>query len=86
MTPQEAIKTITNFVQGDGTRITAEQDEALAIVQRATKKSIPQKPKIINSPADYNERCPNCNERVDVFQDNRFCQQCGQALDWSEER
>ena len=84
MTPQEAIEIITNAVQGDGTKITAEQDEALAIVQRATKKRIPRMPKIIGSPADYNERCPNCNERVDIFADSRFCQQCGQALDWSQ--
>ena len=84
MTPQEAIEIITNAVQGDGTKVTAEQDEALAIVQKATKKRIPREPKIIGSPADYNKRCPNCNERVDVFQDNRFCQECGQALDWSD--
>ena len=55
-------------------------------IKGATKKQIPRKPKIIGSPADYNERCPNCNERVDVFQDQRFCNNCGQALDWGDEK
>ena len=38
MTPQEAIEIITNAVQGDGTKITAEQDEALAFVQKTIEK------------------------------------------------
>ena len=36
----EAIEIITNAVQTD--KMTVEQDEALAIVQRETKKRIPQ--------------------------------------------
>ena len=38
----EAIEIITNAVQTD--KMTVEQDEALAIVQREIKKRIPQKP------------------------------------------
>lgn len=28
--------------------------------------------------------CPNCNKIVDVWNDNRFCDECGQAIDWEE--
>ena len=41
MTPQEAIEIITNAIQTDN--MTAEQDKALAIVQRAVEKQIPKK-------------------------------------------
>lgn len=72
MNPQEAINHIRQRIQVNIDRI-----------QNLVDKSTQQKPVIIGSPADYNERCPNCNERVDFFQDKRFCQECGQALDWS---
>lgn len=42
MTPQEAIEIITNAIQTDN--MTAEQDKALAIVQKATYKQIPMNP------------------------------------------
>ena len=43
MTPQEAIEIITNAIQTEN--MTAEQDKALAIVQKATDKQIPKKVK-----------------------------------------
>lgn len=84
MNPQEAIEHITNRLQADEKSYTEVDDKALAVIQKLVDKSTPQKPLIKESPADYNERCPNCNERVDIFADSRFCQQCGQALDWSD--
>ena len=30
-------------------------------------------------------RCPSCNEKIHwPYEKNKFCNQCGQALDWSE--
>ncbi len=77
MTPQEAIEIITNAVQTEN--MTAEQDKALAIVQKATDKQTPKKP----VDADYDGKiqvgfCPDCEECVS----SDFCYNCGQALDW----
>ena len=69
MTVQEAIEIITNAVQNDN--MTAEQDKALAIVQKAAEK---QMPKLAVFEADgYDDEgkliydiayCPNCKEAV----------------------
>ena len=83
MTPQEAINRIRQRIQVNTASI-KETHEALHVIQNLVDKSTPQKPLIKGNHADYNERCPNCNERVDIFADSRFCQQCGQALDWSQ--
>ena len=40
MTYEQAMEIITNAVQKDGTRMTAEQDIALAIIQKAIKNVI----------------------------------------------
>lgn len=77
MTPQEAIEIITNAIQTDN--MTAEQDKALAIVQKAVEKQIAKKP------ADYDGKikvgfCPDCESVVT----SDFCDNCGQALDWSD--
>lgn len=93
MKEQKAIEIITNVVQGDGTRLTAEQDEALASVQKVMKKQIPQKP----IPERHDEQdyilCPCCKKLVGAVDDylgenklNKFCHNCGQALDWSGEK
>ena len=39
MTYEQAMEIITNAVQKDGTRMTAEQDIALAIIKKAIKQS-----------------------------------------------
>ena len=79
MTPQEAIEIITNAIQTDN--MTAEQDKALAIVQKALEKQIAKKP------ADYDGKikvgfCPDCESVVT----SDFCDNCGQALDWSDDK
>ncbi|MBQ7505325.1 MAG: zinc ribbon domain-containing protein [Ruminococcus sp.] len=83
MKPREALDHIKQRIQVNTASI-EETHEALHVIQNLVDKSTQQKPVIIGSPADYNERCPNCNERVDIFADSRFCQKCGQALDWSD--
>lgn len=90
MTPQEAIEIITNAIQTDN--MTAEQDKALAIVQRAVEKQIPKKPTDICTPVVTWGLCPICKGELNklggranrVFVSNAFCPDCGQALDWSD--
>lgn len=52
----------------------------------ALKKQIPKKPKI---DADEWTCCPNCYSSfkiLDSFKErNRYCGNCGQALDWNKE-
>ena len=43
MTIEEAYELITNIVQGDGTNMTKEKDEALYYAQKAMEKQIPKK-------------------------------------------
>lgn len=88
MTPQEAIEIITNAIQTDN--MTAEQDKALAIVQKATEKLMPKKPTDICTPVVTWGLCPICKGELNklggranrVFDSNAFCPDCGQALDW----
>lgn len=80
MTVQEAIEIITNAVQNDN--MTAEQDKALAIVQKAAEK---QMPKLAVFEADgYDDEgkliydiayCPNCKEAV--LSTYNYCPYCG---------
>ena len=55
--------------------------EAVRVVSAAAKYRIPQKPKPDLSYYSYGE-CPTCGA---VFQDKptNYCNNCGQALDWS---
>lgn len=72
--------------------MTAEQDKALAIVQKATDKQIPKKPiedtaNLIDFKTFY---CPICNKKIVSRLDGewiagrpqKYCDDCGQALDW----
>lgn len=92
MTPEEAIEIITNAIQTDN--MTAEQDKALAIVQKATEKQIAKKVKKIKfTNGTINYGCPICKRKIISKVDGEFCggaiddycNRCGQALDWSDE-
>lgn len=93
MTPEEALEIITNAIQTD--KKTVEQDKALAIAQKALEKQIPKKP---GATEDYPHRlyCPNCyypfernKSEIALIREhfivgNKYCPDCGQALDWSD--
>jgi len=80
----------------DGTK----QDEALGVALKALEKQMPKKPKhvITNMEINGNFRkvCPSCGwlmfERVTtenasqpiVYRIFKFCQSCGQRIDWGE--
>ena len=55
--------------------------EALTIAIKALEKQIPKKPKIDDRYVMY--ICPCCNDFIKVS--HNCCQNCGQAIDWSDE-
>lgn len=85
MNAQEALEIITNAIQTDG--MTAEQDEALAIVQKALEKQIPEKviEKVDTEPLyDDNDmvddfidivtfECSCCNNTIATGEIDRYC-------------
>lgn len=81
MTHEEAIKQLSNvtiYHQGECTR------EALDIAINAIKKQIPKKPLIIKTGDFFGHViCPNCEEVEFGFKQPCFCDNCGQAIDWS---
>ena len=87
MNAQEALEIITNAIQTDG--MTAEQDEALAIAQKALEKQIPKKGIMRGDNYSSVLSCPNCRKPiVNVWNiakyEPNYCHYCGQALDWSD--
>lgn len=93
MTYEEALKILRPIVfESD--------NESLALMEaiEALEKQIPKKPKIdrVTFLGDFDElRCPICNncliqrtEFGDYFEGSKcaYCEDCGQAIDWSEEK
>ena len=80
MTPQEAIGRIKNHNEVHSRKerhFAVHITEALNMAVEALEKQIPKKP----SETD-NARCIHC--ACVVKRDERFCKNCGQALDWSD--
>lgn len=82
MTEQEALKDIieSGIELGAGDFVNI---KSLKIAVKALEKQIPKKP--IEKPtrslfADI--RCPDCKTLIGRHQ--KFCKECGQALDWSD--
>lgn len=86
MKVQEALEIITNAIQTEG--MTAEQDKALAITQKALEKQVPKRV-ILGYDEQDSICCPNCKGELmsmdwyDHWKCN-YCEVCGQALDWSD--
>lgn len=86
MTPEEAItilKIAKTEVEWD-----YPLDYAIAIdtAIEALEKQIPKKP--ITTKDGYKGSygiCPNCKNIIDEWNDYCFCNECGQAIDWSVE-
>lgn len=79
MTPQEAkeaLKIEQIQIEGKAVRV-AKFFEGISVANEALEKQIPKKP----SETDK-ARCICC--ACVVKRDERFCKNCGQALDWSD--
>jgi hypothetical protein len=73
--------------------------ECREVIHKALEKKIPKKPttETINRgisvsgeyDIDFNYLCPNCNTIVGDYETDevfyKFCPDCGQAIDWSEQ-
>lgn len=96
MTYQKAISAIMDACNwnGSGQHTSDELAEAKRMVCEAAKKQIPKKP--IVDPAhlvDFqNYHCPKCKNKIIARIDGKwiagklqkYCDNCGQALDWSD--
>lgn len=82
MTAESALEIVTNAIQKPD--MTAVQDIALAVAQKAIEKQIPRKVIIsIKGNTGYNTtpHCPVCHKML--FGNNqKYCKDCGQALEW----
>ena len=73
------IKYITNY----DIRAFDDNNEEIKLIQELVDKATPKKP-IDNS---WSFSCPNC-ENLEVINNGvgyKYCKNCGQALDWSED-
>ncbi|MGN0557865.1 MAG: hypothetical protein ACI4IS_00240 [Acutalibacteraceae bacterium] len=92
MTPQEVRD---NFVQSlaENAYLNMCTTQEMYIVISALEKQIPKKPLDICTPVVTWGLCPTCKGELNklgrtpnrVFIQQSFCQDCGQALDWSDE-
>jgi hypothetical protein len=92
MTYEEAINCIDDVLNSDyhydeslGYQLTSDDFEWLEKSKKALEKQIPKKPRI---DADEWTCCPECDSTFKIFDSfnkrNRYCGNCGQALDWSD--
>ena len=81
MTESEAIE-VLNMIETHGALPTMAKAKSI----EALEKQIPKKPIEIDTYGEY-YKCPICNKYiVDNFGCGyKFCRECGQAIDWSEE-
>lgn len=88
MTYEEAIEILQE--ERDYAQFPQYVKEAIKIATSAIKKQIPKKP--INVEKHYYE-CPCCKQDLGVSDDDifvyknpikKYCNNCGQALDWSD--
>ena len=80
MTPQEAIKIIEIAIAEVEWEYPMEYTEAFEIAIRALEKQILKK---VIFMSDKSKVCGSCKQRV--LRHQPYCEDCGQALDWSED-
>jgi len=57
-------------------------DKAEAVHKQAIERQVPKKP-IDNF---FDKRCPSCNSIWGITKNEKFCPNCGQAIEWDESR
>lgn len=97
MTPEEAIKIIGNSVADVEFGYSVDCSMAFKMAIESLEKQIPKTPAYVDTRFRNHGRrisdgsslakcykCPNCGTHIfHVFDDEKFCESCGQALDWS---
>ena len=98
MTVKEAIKTIQVAIAEAEWEYPLDYSVAFETAIEALEKQIPKKPQYVDtrfrhhgrkisdgSTLDKCYKCPNCNSHIfHVFDSEKCCKYCGQALDWSD--
>lgn len=93
MTIQEIIESIDYCLECDNDRIPTTQED-LQTIKEALENKIPKKLKIIEVGLSGSVLlCPSCENEIAMICDSvlqkgqykqKYCDNCGQALDWSE--
>ena len=74
------------YAQGN----TGEHIESVKVAIQALEKHIPKKPPVVNTPSIFIKvpLCPNCSTSEHyqpLYGKTKYCSNCGQKLDWSDE-
>ncbi len=85
MTPQGAIEIIKIAIAEVEWNYPMEYAEAFEIAISALEKQIPKKPKVLKVHDISGYKYGDCHCGEHIMDDEKFCSNCGQALDWSEE-
>ena len=99
MKPEEAIEILQeriDLIKQDWSGIAdfVEYQEALERAAKSLEKQIPRKPIDKTKPDDTASRayencniivCPTCGGRLKLKSKGKYCDKCGQKLDWREE-
>lgn len=97
MTEKEALERTVNYIerQTKDEMFYSSKDENLDFaetIKKALEKQIPKKVISIIYRGDY--KCPTCKNYIDITDDDlyvyeieppKYCDECGQALDWGSE-
>ena len=89
MTESEAIKEL-HAIRPRGGIIPQKRAEAIDVAIKALEKQIPKKPPVVNRPSIFIKVpvCPNCSTSKryqPLYVKTKYCSNCGQKLDWSDE-
>lgn len=98
MTEKKALELLNDVEFSEKYQGVQEYTEMLIVCKEALDKQIPKKPQYVDtrfrhhgreisdgSSLDKCYKCPNCNSHIfHVFDSEKCCKYCGQALDWSD--
>ena len=98
MTAEKALELLNDVEFSEKYQGVQEYTEMLIVCKEALDKQIPKKPRYVDtrfrhhgrkisdgSSLDKCYKCPNCNSHIfHVFDSEKCCKYCGQALDWSD--
>ncbi len=86
MTPKEALKRIEQHIEVHSKKEPFAHyiNEALMIAVNALEKQIPKEPKIVKVHDISNYKYGDCECGEHICDDEKYCSNCGQAIDWGD--